>query len=328
MSRPKVFVTRCIPGVGIARLQEVAEVNVWEEQMPPPKSVIMQEVADCQGLLCLLTDTIDVEVIEAAPQLKVISNYAVGFDNIDVSAASAHGIAVGNTPEVLTETTADMAWVLMMAIARRIAEADKYVRAGRWHTWEPQLLLGHDIFGATLGIIGLGRIGQAVARRARGFEMRVLYYDPQRRADTEDELGMQYAELDELLRQSDFVSVHCPLTPETHHLIGARELMLMGPHSFLINTARGPVVDEAALYLALKAGDIHGAAVDVTEEEPVPSNSPLLKLDNVIITPHIASASHQTRNKTALIAADNVISGLAGKPLPYCVNPEVQRSSG
>ena len=221
-----------------------------------------------------------------------------------------------------------MAWALMMTIARRIAEADKYVRAGRWRTWEPQLLLGHDIFGATLGIIGLGCIGQAVGRRARGFEMRVLYYDIQRRADIEAELGVQYAELDELLRQSDFVTIHCPLTSETHHLIGARELMLMGPHSFLINTARGPVVDEAALYLALKAGDIHGAASDVTEEEPVPSDSPLLKLDNIIITPHIASASHQTRNKMALIAAENAISGLAGKPLPYCVNPEVHRSSG
>lgn len=322
-SKPRVFVTRHIPDTGLAQLFDVAEAEVWGEQMPPPKAVIMEKVADCHGLLSLLTDNIDAEVIAAAPHLKVISNYAVGFNNIDIEAANARNIPVGNTPDVLTETTADMAWALMMAIARRVVEGDRYVREQRWRTWEPELLLGHDLHGATLGIIGFGRIGQAVARRAKGFEMQVLYYDAVRNEQAEAALGARFVPLEELLRTADFVTLHCPLVPETHHLIGARELVLMGPHSFLINTARGPVVDEAALYLALKAGDIHGAAVDVSEEEPIPHDSPLLSLPNFIITPHIASASHTTRRKMAEIAVANLIAGLRGERLPHCVNPEV-----
>jgi glyoxylate reductase len=317
--KPKVFVTRQIPDAGLTRLREAAEADVWEEQLPPPRAVLMERIAGCEGLLCLLTDTVDAEVMNAGARLKVISNYAVGYDNIDVAAAKARGIAVGNTPGVLTETTADLAWALLMALARRVVEAEEYVRAGHWRTWEPQLLLGHDVQGATLGIIGLGRIGQALARRARGFGMRALYTELRRKEDAEAELGVGFAELDDLLRQSDFVSIHCNLTPETHHLIGARELLLMGPQSFLINTARGPVVDEAALYLALKAGHIHGAALDVTEEEPIAHDSPLLSLRNVIITPHIASASHATRSQMAVMAAENVIAGLEGRPLPHVV---------
>lgn len=327
-SRPRVFVTRHVPETGLRRLFDVAETEVWGEQMPPPKAVILEKVADCEGLLSLLTDSIDAEVIEAAPHLKVISNYAVGFDNVDLEAAGARGIPVGNTPDVLTETTADMAWALMMAIARRVVEGDRYVREQRWRTWEPELLLGHDLYGATLGIIGLGRIGQAVARRAQGFEMEVLYHDAVRNEQAEAELGARFVPLEELLRIADFVTLHCPLTPETHHLIGAREFVLMGPHSFLINTARGPVVDEAALYLALKCGDIHGAAADVSEQEPIPHDSPLLSLPNFIITPHIASASHTTRRKMAEMAVDNLIAGLRGERLPHCVNPEVYEQKG
>ncbi len=323
MSKPKVFVTRAIPQAGIDMLQEVAEVDVWGGQLPPDKSVIIEKVQDCAGLLSLLTDTIDAEVIAAGKKLKVISNYAVGYNNIDVAAATASGIAVGNTPGVLTDTTADMAWALLMAVARRIVEGDKYVRAGRWLTWEPQLFLGADVHHATLGIIGLGRIGQAVARRARGFDMRVLYYDVVRNEDAEAGTGVKFAELDELLRESDFVSLHCPLTETTRHLIGAHEFELMGPESYLINTSRGAVVDETALVTALTEEKIAGAALDVTDTEPILNDSPLLKLENVVICPHIASASRQTRTKMATMAAENLIAGLDDKPLPNCVNPPV-----
>jgi glyoxylate reductase len=284
----------------------------------------MDGVRDCQGLLSLLTDPIDAEVMDAGPNLKVISNYAVGYNNIDVEAASARGIYVGNTPGVLTDTTADMAWALLMAVGRRIVEGDKYVRALEWKTWEPQLLLGTDVYGATLGIVGLGRIGQAVARRAKGFDMRLLYHDVMRNEEAEQSLGLEYVELDDLLRQSDFVSLHCPLTEGTTHLIGTREFELMGPESYLINTSRGPVVDEAALYEALRDGKIRGAGLDVTEVEPISDDSPLLSLDNLVICPHIASASFKTRNKMATMAAENLIAGLQGKPLPNCVNPEIK----
>jgi glyoxylate reductase len=322
MPKPKVFVTRLIPEAGLSRVREATDAEVWEEQLPPPKEVILQKVADCEGLLTLLTDPIDAEVISAGPKLKVISNYAVGFDNIDLEAASARGIPVGNTPDVLTETTADMAWALMMSIARRVVEGDRYTCAGHWRTWEPQLLLGTDVYGATLGIVGFGRIGQAVARRARGFGMRVLYHDVAEQEETAAELGADFAELDDLLRRSTFVTLHCALTPETHHLIGARELGLIGPDGYLINTARGPAVDGAALYDALKAGKIAGAALDVTEEEPIPAGSPLLSLDNVIVTPHIASASRATRSRMAEMAAENLLAGLEGRALPHCADPE------
>ncbi len=301
---------------------EVAEMAVWPEQMPPAKSVIMERIADCEGLLSLLTDEVDGALMDAAPKLKVVSNYAVGYNNIDVDAATERGVLVGNTPGVLTGTTADLAWSLLMSIARRIVEGDKYVRARNWKTWEPQLLLGSDVYEATIGIIGFGRIGQAMARRAAGFDMRVVYTDIARNEEAEKETGAEFMQLDDLLKASDFVTIHTLLNEETHHLIGAREFELMGPDSYLINSSRGPVVDEAALYDALKNETIRGAALDVTEEEPIPDDSPLLELDNIVIVPHIGSASRQTRNKMARMAAANLIAGITGQPLPNCVNPE------
>ncbi len=321
-SRPKVFISRMIPQVGLDMVAEVAEMDVWPEQMPPAKSVIMERIADCEGLLSLLTDEVDGALMDAAPKLKVVSNYAVGFNNIDVDAATARGVLVGNTPGVLTGTTADLAWSLLMSIARRIVEGDKYVRARQWKTWEPQLLLGSDVYEATIGIIGFGRIGQAMARRAAGFDMRIVYTDIERNEEAEKETGAEFMQLDDLLRASDFVTIHTLLNDDTFHLIGAREFELMGPDSYLINSSRGPVVDETALYEALKNETIRGAALDVTEEEPIPDDSPLLELDNVVIVPHIGSASRQTRNKMARMAAANLIAGITGEPLPNCVNPE------
>jgi glyoxylate reductase len=311
-----------IPQSGLDMVAEVADMDVWPEQMPPAKSVIMERIAGCHGLLSLLTDDITGEVMDAAGDLKVISNYAVGYNNIDVDAANERGILVGNTPGVLTGTTADLAWSLLMSIARRIVEGDKYVRARKWKTWEPQLLLGGDVYESTIGIIGFGRIGQAMARRAAGFDMRIFYTDIQRNEEAEKETGAEFVELDELLEASDFVTIHTLLNEETRHLIGAREFGLMGPDSYLINTSRGPVVDEAALYDALKNETIRGAALDVTEIEPIPDDSPLLELDNVIIVPHIGSASRQTRNKMARMAAENLIAGITGQPLPNCANAD------
>jgi glyoxylate reductase len=326
MSDSRVFVTRAIPEAGLELIREVADTTVWPEQLPPDKSVIIDEIRDCEGLLCLLTDAIDAEVMDAAPKLKVISNYAVGFNNIDIAAATERGIPVGNTPGVLTDTTADLTWALLMTVARRIAEADRYVRARLWKTWEPQLLLGTDVANATLGIIGCGRIGAAVAKRAVGFDMRIVYYDVRRNTDLEEELGAEFMELDDLLRASTFVTLHTVLSDETRHMIGARELELIGSDGYLINTSRGPVVDEQALYEALKNGTIRGAGLDVTENEPLSPDSPLLELDNIVLAPHIGSASRETRGKMAVMAAKNVIAGLRGEPLPNCANPEVQSS--
>ncbi len=262
--------------------------------------------------------------MDNAPRLKVVSNCAVGFDNIDVPAATQRGIAVGNTPGVLTETTADFAFTLMLSAARRVVEGDRYTRAGKWKTWGLTVLLGQDIFGATLGLVGLGRIGAAMAKRARGFEMRVLYHDPNRREDLEKQLGITYADLDTLLRQADFVSIHTPLTNETRHLVNAEFLHKMKSTAILINTSRGPVVDQTALYAALRDGVIAGAALDVTDPEPIAMNDPLLTLENCIIAPHIASASVVTRTKMATMAAENLLAGLRGERLPNPVNPEVK----
>jgi len=328
--KPKVYVTRLIPKRGLEMVREVCETRVWEGELPPPREVLLEEVREIEGLLCLLTDRVDAELLDAAPNLKVVSNMAVGFDNIDVAECTQRGIPVGNTPGVLTDTTADFAFALLMAAARRIVEADHFVREGRWKTWGPTLLLGHDVHGATLGIIGFGRIGQAVARRARGFDMRILYYDIVRRQELEEEMGVEYTDMDTLLRESDFVTLHTILSPETHHLIGERELRLMKRTAILINTARGPIVDPKALYQALKEGWIAYAALDVTEPEPIPLDDPLLTLDNLVIAPHIASASHATRTRMATMAAANLIAGLRGERLPNCVNPEVygRRSGG
>jgi lactate dehydrogenase-like 2-hydroxyacid dehydrogenase len=283
----------------------------------------MEKVTDIDGLYCLLTERIDAELLDAAPKLRVVSNMAVGYNNIDVDACTARGIPVGNTPGVLTDTTADCAFALLMAATRRIVEGADYVRAGRWKTWGPMLLMGQDVHGATLGIVGFGRIGQALARRARGFDMRVLYHDAYV-SDVAPDLDATSVDLDTLLAESDFVSLHVPLTEETHHLIGEEELRRLKPTAVLVNTARGEVVDPDALYQALWDGEIAYAALDVTEPEPIPADHPLLSLSNCIVVPHIASASVATRTKMAVIAAENLLAGLRGELLPHCVNPQVQ----
>jgi len=325
MSKPRVFVSRIIPDPGLKRVKDFCDADVWQEELPPSREVLMEKVRGVDGLLCLLTDKIDAAVMDAAgPQLKVISNHAVGFDNIVVADATARRIPVGNTPGILTDATADFAFTLLMASARRLVEAERYVKAGKWKTWGPSILLGADFVGATLGLIGFGRIGKAVAKRAAGFDMRILFYDPTMPPDP----GLKAEkvdDLDTLLRESDFVSVHTPLTAETRHLINTSTLAKMKPSAVLVNTSRGPVVDHQALYEALKDHRIFAAALDVTDPEPLPTDSPLLTLDNLIIAPHIASASKHTRDLMSTLAAENLIAGLKGEQLPHCVNPEVYR---
>jgi glyoxylate reductase len=325
MGKPKVFVTRAIPDRGLELLRQACDVQVWDGELPPPREVLLERVRGLDGLLSLLTDPVDAELMDAAgPGLKVISNYAVGYDNIDVAEATGRGIPVGNTPGVLTETTADMAFALLMAAARRVVEGAEYVRAGRWRTWGPKLLLGHDVHGATLGIVGMGRIGQAVTRRAIGFDMQVVYFDPYCDAEKGPFVGVAVrCSLDQLLAEADFVSLHVPLTEDTYHLIDASTLLRMKPTAVLINTSRGPVVDTDALYEALAAGRIAYAALDVTDPEPLPAGHKLLSLPNCLVVPHIASASWATRTRMAEMAAENLLAGLRGGRLPHCVNPEV-----
>jgi glyoxylate reductase len=326
MTKPRVFVTRAIPERELALVRDFCEADIWTEELPPAREVILERARGVDGILSLLTDRMDGAVMDAAgPQLRVISNYAVGFDNVDVTEATRRGIPVGNTPGVLTDTTADLAFALLMAAARRVVEGDKFTRAGRWKTWGPTLLLGQDVFGATLGLVGFGRIGRAVAKRARGFDMRMLYYDPFVAADDPFavEIGAQAVDLDTLLRESDFVSLHTTLSEGTRHLIGADAFAKMKPTAILVNASRGPVVDPDALHTALKEGQIGYAALDVTEPEPIPVDSPLLGLDNIIVVPHIGSASVATRGRMAQMAAENLIAGLKGECLPNCANPEV-----
>ncbi len=320
---PRVYVTRLIPEAGLSRLRPHCELRLWEGDLPVPRDVLEQEAAAAEGLLTLLTDRVDGALLDGCPGLKVVSQMAVGFDNIDVAACTARGIPVGNTPDVLTETSADLAFALLLATARRFPESEKLLREGRWKTWEPQLLLGQDVFGATLGIVGLGRIGEAVARRAKGFSMRLLYSAPRRKPELEAELGIRHVPMEELLQQSDFVSLHTPLTPETRGVIGARELALMKPTAVLINTARGPVVDQRALYEALRDRVIWAAGLDVFEKEPLPLHDPLLTLENVVLLPHIASSSVATRDRMAVMAAENLLSVLRGERAPHTVNPQV-----
>jgi glyoxylate reductase len=321
--RPRVFVSRVIPDEGLDRVRAACEMDLWTEELPPPRDELLRRVAGCDGVLTLLTDRVDDEFLDAAgPGLKVVSNYAVGFDNIDVAACARRGIPVGNTPGVLTDTTADLAFALLMAAARRLPEGDRYVRDGRWRTWGPLLLLGPDVHGSTIGIVGFGRIGQAVARRAAGFGMRILYHDV---APLPDEvtgpLGATYTPLETLLAESDFVSLHVNLTAETRHLISSRTLALMRPTAVLVNTSRGPVVDQAALASALRDGIIAAAALDVTDPEPIPMDDPLVGLDNCLIVPHIASASRATRGRMAEMAAANLLAGVRGERLPTEVPP-------
>lgn len=313
-----MFVARRIPEEGLEAVRAVCDTDLWEDDLPAPRAELLHRVAGMDGLLTLLTDRVDDELLDAAgPQLKVVSNYAVGFDNIDVAACARRGIPVGNTPGVLTDTTADLAWALLMAAARRIPEGSRYVRDGHWKTWGPLLLLGPDVHGATIGIVGFGRIGQAVARRAQGFGMRILYHDlAELPASVTEPLGATYAPLETVLAESDFVSLHVNLSPETRHLINARTLAAMKPTAVLVNTSRGPVIDQIALADALREGTIWAAALDVTDPEPIPMDDPLVGLDNCLIVPHIASASRATRGKMAAMAAANLIAGVRGEPLP------------
>jgi lactate dehydrogenase-like 2-hydroxyacid dehydrogenase len=328
MTKLKIFITGAIPDQGLDQALDKYDTEIWPKDTPPTKKELLKKVRGIDGLLSLLTSKIDAEVMDAAgKQLKVISNYAVGYDNIDVQAATKRGILVTNTPGVLTETTADLAFALLMAAARRIVEGADYVREGKWHTWNPKLLLGLDIHQATLGIVGLGRIGKAMVRRARGFNMKILYYDEKGRYDKDEEIGALYCEtMDEILKYSDFLSLHVPLTPETHHLIDAKALKKMKQTAILINTSRGSVVDPDALYNALKNGDIAYAALDVTEPEPIPANHKLLSLSNCLIVPHIGSASVMTRGLMADMAVENLLAVLRGDEPKYLVNPEVLKA--
>lgn len=315
----RIYVSRPIPEPGLELLRASCDVEVNSTDDLVPREELLEKVRGRDALLCLLTETIDAEVIEAGRDLKIIANYAVGYNNIDVAHATMSGIWVSNTPDVLTDTTADMAWALMFTVARRIVEADKFVRAGKFKGWSATMMLGGDVSGKTLGIIGAGRIGAAVARRSVGFNMRVLYSDMRRNPELEREIGAKRVDMDTLFRESDFVSVHVPLMPETTHLVGVRSLGMMKPTAYLINTSRGPVVNEAALAEALHDGVIAGAGLDVFEEEPA-VHPRLLELDNVVLAPHIASGSVETRAKMAIVAAENILAALDGKTPPNAVN--------
>jgi glyoxylate reductase len=322
--KPKVFITRRIPAAGLDRICEYCDAEIWPEQMPPSYELIRRKVADCDGLVSLLTDRIDAALMEAAPRLKVVSNYAVGFNNIDVAAATTRGIAVGNTPGVLTDATADMAFCLLIAAARRLIESVHYAQAGQWKTWEPIGHLGQDLAGRTLGIVGMGRIGYALARRCHfGWDMQVLYHDTYRNNKAETELDARHVDLDTLLAQSDFVSVHTDLNATTRGLFNAETFRKMKPTAVFVNTARGPIVVEKDLVAALINGIIFAAGLDVTDPEPPDPNSELLRLPNLIVAPHIASATVGTRNAMAEICANNLLAGLSGQPLPSWVNPDV-----
>lgn len=325
MSRFKVFVTRVIPEKGLSMVEEFCQARVWHDELPPSPDELINCVRGVDGILCLLTDRIDAQVMEAAGRgLRVISNHAVGFDNVDVQEATRRKIPVGNTPGILTESTADFTFALIAAAARRVTEGDRFVRAGKWKTWGPSLLLGPDLYHATLGIVGFGRIGRAVARRAAGFEMRVIFNDPTPDAVLPLELAQAEAvDFDTLLRTADIISIHTPLNDQTRYMFDRQAFTRMKSSAILVNTARGAIVQPDALHESLKSGRIAFAALDVTDPEPIPEDSPLLELENLIITPHIASASQVTREKMARMAAENLIAGLKGERLPYCVNPEV-----
>jgi glyoxylate reductase len=326
MLRPKVYVTRELSERGLNIIKKRFDTEVWPDYAPPPKKVIVEKVKNVDGLVPLLSDKIDAEVFNAAPKLKIVAQLAVGFDNIDVQGATKRGIYVTNTPEVLTDTTADFAWALLMAVARRVVEADKYVRGGRWEvSWHPSMLAGRDVYDSTIGIVGAGRIGYAVAKRAKGFNMKILFYDVIPRPEMEKDFGAKRVDLDTLFKEADFISVHVPLMKETYHLVNAERLKLMKKTAYLINNSRGPVVDEKALYAALKEGRIAGAGLDVFEQEPTPVDNPLLKLDNVIVAPHISSASVETRAKMSEMVADNLVAFFEGRKPSNLVNPDVMK---
>ena len=305
----RCFVTRRIPGPALDRLIAEHDVEVWPHRLPPTPDELREHVSNVEGLLSLLTDTVDEALLDSAPELRAISNYAVGTDNVDLEAATRRGIPVGNTPDVLTDATADLAFALLLALARRLPEGERDVREGQWVTFEPDRNLGAEVTGATLGIVGFGRIGQAVARRAEGFGMEVLHTS-----------GSGGVPLEELLERSDFVSLHCPLTPDTHHLIDSAALDRMKPTALLVNTARGPIVDPRALERALHERAIGGAALDVTDPEPLPADHPLLRAPNLLVVPHVGSATVRTRHKMTELAVDNLLAALAGEPMPHQAN--------
>ena len=349
----RVFVTRPVADAALRRLAETARVDLWDDDAPPPHDELIVHIRECDAVLSMVSDRLDAATIAAAPRLIAISNLAVGVDNIDLAAATQAGVAVGHTPGVLTETTADLAFALILAAGRRVAEGDRFVRAGRWRMWTPRLMLGRDVWGATLGVIGWGAIGQAVARRAAGFGMRVLYAAHNSSKSTVTDVpakskprgvarkptaaattltvtappAAKCVDLATLLAESDFISLNVPLTPATRHLIGARQFAAMKRGAILVNTARGAIVDQAALVEALRSGHLGGAGLDVTETEPIAADDPLLKLPNVVITPHIGSASHATRIRMAELAVDNILDVFAGRLPRHCANPAVKLAS-
>jgi glyoxylate reductase len=314
VTQPIVYITRRIPTEAVEILRDVAEVLQWDNDDPIPRDVLLRDAAEAEGLFPMITERIDDEVLDHAPRLRIVANMAVGYDNVDVAACTRRKVLVTNTPDVLTETSADLAFALLMSVGRGIVRGDRYVRRGEWKIWGPLLHLTPDIHSSTLGIVGMGRIGQAVARRASGFNMRVLYYSRTRREDLEREFGYEYATLDDLLAQSDYVSVHVALNEVTRHIISAEQLRKMKRSAILINTGRGPLVDQRALYEALRDGEIAAAALDVTDPEPIHMDDPLLTLDNCVITPHVGSASFATRTRMATLAAKNIAAVLTGKP--------------
>ena len=323
----KIFVTRKIPEPGLELLRKEHTIDVYPHDRVPTKKEIIKGLKGKDGLLCLLSDTIDEEIIKSEPNLKMIANYAVGYNNIDINFATKKGIPISNTPGVLTDTTAEMAWALLFSVTRRTVEGDAYTRAGKFIGWAPMLMLGQDVTNKTLGIIGAGRIGTAFGLKSKGFNMNVLYVDGRVNKTLEREVEARKVELAELLKKSDFISVHVPLTDETYHLIGEGELKIMKENAILINTSRGPVVDEKALVKALKEKWIFGAGLDVYEHEPKVSEE-LKKLNKIVLQPHSASATFETRSKMAIMAAENMIVGLKGEVPPNCVNPEVFNNKG
>lgn len=320
---PKIVVSRRPPGDVLDRLEDVGEVWLWPEDRVVPRDILLERLSDAVGYYAMLTETIDAELLDAGFRLRVISNMAVGVDNVDLAECTRRGIPVGHTPGVLTETTADTGFGLLLMVARRFSEGIDYVREGEWKRWDPELLMGSDVHSSTLGIIGLGRIGAAVARRGRGFGMRVLYHSRSRKRDAEDELGIEYRTLEQVLADSDHVVLTVALTEETTRLIDAAALEAMKPTATLVNISRGPVVDHDALVAALRDGTIAAAGLDVTDPEPIPEDHPLLSLTNCVVLPHLGSSSRATREAMASLAADNLIAGLKGERLPACANPEV-----
>ncbi len=324
MAKPKVLVARMTPGLEDSELWRTCDVWAWQEDRIVPQELLRAQAVDAEGLYVTSFDPVDTALLDSAPRLRVVSNYAVGTDNIDLAACTARGIPAGNTPGVVTEATADMAFALMLTFSRRICEAAAFVKGRQWKTWSPTLMISNDVYGKTLGIIGMGRIGQAIARRAVGFQMRLLYHTRNRRPDAEQAYGCRHVSLDDLLRTSDIVITIVPLTPDTRHHINAAALAKMKESALLINVARGGVVDPKALYTALSAGRIRGAALDVTEPEPIDPSDPLLSCDNLLVTPHVATGTWETRRLMTDIAVRNLLAGLKGEPLPHLANPAVQ----